>query len=233
MKTTYLFFICGLLFFSTITNAQKRALGSSINVEFSNEENNSDSPDLIMGFFHQFPIRNKFALNTTLSFGKKRYFSRTKFLNNLNPQLSITQYHEATFSFVQMLKIYFGEDAYKKSKLYGAIGYSLRSAIVQKGEIKTTLMNSAKFINENDLPMQPKINLAFGVDYFLDNKFYLSMETGFQSPLWQSNNEKYPILVGSDMLYINLKVGIHLNQLIYLTNDGPEIINIKDLEIKN
>ncbi len=222
------------LFFSIATHAQKNAFGTYINVEFNMDQNKIAPPDLLPGFFLQFPFKKKFTLMSNFSFGRKRYSSTERFNSGNSKGLLTTQFFETTFSFEQMLKCYIFENSVADhSVLYFGLGYSLRTPFNQKGDVRSTLVESYHIFRKQDLSNQTKLNIAFGIDYYIDENFFLSFETGLQTPVFDNEISFRPILVRNNILFFNIKIGIQLHQIMFNGSKQPEYINIKDLEIKN
>lgn len=235
MKRIYITSVFIILLFPLQGSAQQRAFGISTNVEFNNVENNLSAPVLMSGFFYQFPIGKRVAISSIFSFGQNRYISRVLETRISEINIVTTQYYESLITWDQFIKIYFlNKSKEKKSKLYWGMGYSIRSPQTQRGEIKSTRIEDFPiYFKSQDFPRQQKLNFAFGADYFWDHKFFLSMEAGFQMPIFEADKSNYPILAGGDMLFLNFKVGIHLYKAVFYPRQNREKIHIKDLEIKN
>jgi len=233
MKLTYFLLLLGILIFTSQSNAQRTVFGTSFNVEFTNDEVNQTTPDLIFGFFYQFPLGKKLALGSTFSFGEKRFYSKqTSFRGISNSETLITQYYENSITFDQMLKVYFTrEPNQRKAKFYGGIGYALRKPINQRGEVKSSGGSEYFKIKKEMQPRQEKINLSLGVDFFIEGKIFLAIEAGLQTPLTFEPQTSYPILVGSEQLFVNFKCGVHLFPLIRSMGYNSNYIPIDDLKI--
>ena len=235
MKRIYIFLTFTVLFFSIQCVGQQRSLGFSTNVEFNNVQNNLSAPVLMPGVFYQFPIGKRIAISSGVSFGKNKFISRNIDSRLSQTVITTTQYYESSTTWDQSLKLYVSKKSNdKKPNFYCGWGYSIRSPKLQLGEVKTTRIEEfPKRINIKNFPRQHKINFIFGADYFLDHKFFLSMEAGFQMPIFEADESSYPILAGGDMLFLNLKVGVHLYKIIFYPRENREDIHINDLQIKN